>query len=111
MGMRVIGIGKGEEKGGLCKRLVAEELFDRAISEDLVSEEMKITTYGAHGVIVTAPTKEAFGAAPLFLRPGGTMVSVALPQGTDVFSGIWAGLINSRRLNIVGSVTGTLKVR
>ncbi|ETI27054.1 hypothetical protein G647_10153 [Cladophialophora carrionii CBS 160.54] len=110
MGMQVIGIAKGSEKEKLCERLGVERFIDRAKTGDLVSEVIKITSYGAHGVVVAAPRKEAFRVAPLFLRPGGTVVSVALPQGTDAFSGTWPGLNNSRRLNIAGSVTGTRKV-
>ena len=35
---------------------------------------MKITTWDAHGVIVTAVSKEGYASAPVTLRPGGTMV-------------------------------------
>jgi len=44
------------------------------------------------------------------LRPGGTMVAVGLPKETDVMAGAPPLQLALKRLNIVGSVTGTLKV-
>lgn len=109
MGMRIIAIDGGEEKGKLCKDLGAEHYLDFTTSKDLAAEVMKITTYGAHGVIVTAATKEGYATAPHFLRPGGTLVVVGLPKDETVIAGAPPILLALRRLNVVGSVTGTLK--
>lgn len=109
MGMRIIAIDGGEEKGKLCKKLGAEHYLDFTTSKDLPTEVMDITTHGAHGVIVTAATKEGYAVAPHFLRPGGTVVVVGLPKDETVIAGAPPILLALKRLSIVGSVTGTLK--
>jgi alcohol dehydrogenase, propanol-preferring len=107
--MRVIAIDSGAEKAELCKKLGAEEFIDFATTNDITAEIMRITTYGAHGVLVTAATKEAYAAAPGFLRPGGTVVAVGLPKDPTVLAGAPPIMLCLKRLNVVGSVTGTLK--
>lgn len=74
MGMRVIAIDGGKEKEEICKKLGAEAFIDFKTCEDVVAEVMRITTWGAHGVLITASTKEGYATAPNLLRPGGTMV-------------------------------------
>lgn len=110
MGMRVIAVDGGEEKGKLCKDLGAEEYLDFTAVENMAAEVTRITKYGAHGAIVFAASKESYAAAPSFLRPGGTMVAVGLPGDATVLAGAPPVMLALRRLNIVGSVTGTLKV-
>ncbi|KAI4722358.1 alcohol dehydrogenase [Aureobasidium sp. EXF-10727] len=109
MGMRIIAVDGGDEKGKLCKQLGAEHYIDFRTSKDVAAEVMKITTFGAHGVIVFAATREAYGAAPNFLRPGGTVVAVGLPKDETIIAGASPLTLVLKRLNIVGSVTGTLK--
>lgn len=70
---------------------------------------MKITTYGAHGVIVFSATKAGYEQAPLLLRPDGTMVCVGLPKDNTVIAGAPPVLMCMKKLNVVGSVVGTLK--
>src|ERR1700761_7290494 len=85
--MRVIAIDGGDEKRDLCKRLGAEEFIDFTKTQDIAAEVMRITKYGAHGVLVTAATKEAYASAPNLLRPGGTVVAVGLPKDPTVLAG------------------------
>lgn len=109
MGMRVIAIDGGAEKGELCKKLGAEEYIDFTSTSDIAAEVMRITEYGAHGVLVTAATKEAYASAPNLLRPGGTVVAVGLPKDPTILAGAPPILMALKRLNVVGSVVGTLK--
>lgn len=109
--MRVIAVDGGDEKDKLCKELGAEEYVDFTKTKDLAAEVTRITTYGAHAVIVFAASKEGYATAPHMLRPGGTMVSVGLPNDPNVLAGAPPIMLALKRLNIVGSVTGTLKVR
>jgi propanol-preferring alcohol dehydrogenase len=109
MGMRVIAIDGGEEKGTLCKSLGAEEYLDFTTVKDVTAEVTRITTYGAHAVIVFAASKESYGSAPNMLRPGGTVVAVGIPGDASVIAGAPPVLLALKRLNVVGSVTGTLK--
>ena len=107
--MRVIAIDGGSEKEALCKKLGAEAFIDFQTSKDIPAEVMKLTTYGAHGVIVTAATKEGYASAPMMLRPGGRMVAVGLPKDPTVIAGAPPLMLALKRLDIVGSVVGTLK--
>lgn len=107
--MRIIAIDGGNEKRDLCKRLGAEEFIDFTTTKDIAAEIMRITKYGAHGVIVTAATKEAYASAPGFLRPGGTVVAVGLPKDPTILAGAPPLMLCLKKLNVVGSVVGTLK--
>lgn len=109
MGMRVIAIDGGDAKRDLCLKLGAEKFIDFTTTKDITSEVMKITTYGAHGVVVTAATKAGYEGAPHLLRPGGTMVCVGLPKDPTVIAGASPILMAMKKLNVVGSVVGTLK--
>ncbi|PYI31956.1 GroES-like protein [Aspergillus indologenus CBS 114.80] len=109
MGMRVIAIDGGDDKRELCHKLGAEVFIDFLTTEDIAAEIRKITTYGAHGVIVTAATKAVYSTAPTYLRPNGTLVAVGLPADPTVLAGAPPMLLSLKRLNIVGTLTGTLK--
>jgi len=63
MGMRVIAIDGGDEKRDLCKKLGAEVFIDFMTTKDIPAEVVKTTTYGAHGVIVFAATKDGYASA------------------------------------------------
>ncbi|RAL15734.1 zinc-dependent alcohol dehydrogenase [Aspergillus homomorphus CBS 101889] len=109
MGMRVIAIDGGDDKRELCHKLGAEVYIDFLTTTDITAEIRKITTYGAHGVIVTAATRAVYTAAPTYLRPSGTLVAVGLPADPTVLAGAPPMLLSLKRLNIVGTVTGNLK--
>lgn len=109
MGMRVIAIDGGDHKRDLCKKLGAEVFIDFQQTKDIAAEVMKLTTHGAHGVIVTAATRAAYESAPSFLRPNGTVVVVGLPKDSSIIAGAPPLMIALRRLKIVGSVVGNLK--
>lgn len=60
-------------------------------------------------MLVLPPSKEAYALAPPLVRPGGTVVVVGLPHDESVLAGARPKQMVLDRLNIVGSVTGTLK--
>ena len=107
--MRVIAIDTGSEKLELCKKIGAEEFVDFAKTSDLKADIMRITTYGAHSVLVTAYTKEAFESALPLLRPGGTLAVVGIAHDPKIFVGGQPLTFCLNKLNIAGTVTGTLK--
>jgi propanol-preferring alcohol dehydrogenase len=109
MGMRVIAIDGGDEKRDLCKKLGAEVFIDYLVVKDIPAEVVKTTTHGAHAVIVFSATKEGYASAPAMLRPGGTMVAVGLPKDPSVVAGAPPLMLALKRLQVVGSVVGTLK--
>lgn len=108
--MRVIAVDAGDDKAALCRELGAEVFIDFKKVQDLAKEVMRTTTYGAHGVVVYAASKAGYAAAPELLRVGGTVVAVGLPHDPDAVAGAHPMLLATKRLNVVGSVTGTLKV-
>ena len=110
MGMRVIAVDGGDEKDRLCKDLGAEEYIDYTKVQDIPAEVLRITTYGAHGIIVFAASRQGYQVAPALARPGGTIVAVGLPTEADIVAGAPPVALAMKRLNVVGSVTGTLKV-
>lgn len=109
MGMRVIAIDGGDQKRELCLGLGAEVFIDFQQIDDIATMISQITKVGAHGVIVTAATRKAYESAPTFLRPNGTMVVVGLPQDSSIIAGAPPITLALRRLNVVGSVVGSLK--
>jgi propanol-preferring alcohol dehydrogenase len=109
MGMRVIAVDGGDAKRDMSLKLGAEKYLDFTSTSDLPGEIAKVTTYGAHAAIVFAASKASYEQAPLMLRPGGTVVAVGLPNDPSTVVGASPYLLCSRRLNIVGSIVGTLK--
>ncbi|KAI9719699.1 MAG: hypothetical protein M1828_006132 [Chrysothrix sp. TS-e1954] len=109
MGMRPIAIDGGDVKKDLCIRLGAEQFIDFQTCKDIPARLMEITGLGAHGVVVTAASRAGYESAPNFLRPGGTMVAVGLPADPTVIAGCPPLQMCLKRLNVVGSVVGTLK--
>jgi alcohol dehydrogenase, propanol-preferring len=76
MGIRVIAVDRGREKEQMCRRLGADRFMDS--SKDFVAEVMRITTYGAHAVLLAALSKEAYDLALHTLKIRGTMVVSSL---------------------------------
>jgi len=109
MGMRVIAIDGGDEKRALCMKLGAEEFIDFTKVKDIPAEVMRITTYGAHGVVVTGATRQAYETAPQLLRVRGRMVCVGLPKDGSILAGAPPIQMCLKSLEIVGSVVGTKK--
>ncbi|KAI4131872.1 MAG: hypothetical protein LQ347_002789 [Umbilicaria vellea] len=107
MDMRVIAIDGGAEKEVLGKNLGAEHYIGFTTEKDIVAKVRDITTLGAHGIIVLAASKSGYDAVPRFLRVGSTVVAVGLPKG-EFSVGATPFRLVLGKLNIMGSVTGTL---
>ena len=109
MGMRVIAIDGGvEKKKKLCLELGAEQ-FINFTTKDIPAEVTRITTHGTHGVIVSAGSREDYAVVPQLLQPGGAVVAVGIPSDPTAMAGAPPALLCTKRLNIVGTVTGTLR--
>lgn len=59
--------------------------------------------------MVYAASRDGYEKGPTFLRPGGTLVAVGLPTDPTIVAGASPLLIALKRLNIVGSVVGTMQ--
>ncbi|KAK5052105.1 hypothetical protein LTR84_002909 [Exophiala bonariae] len=98
MGMRVIAVDEGDDKAVFCKELGAEEFIDFKKTPNIASQVQKITTHGAHAVIVFPAGKETYAAAPTYLRVGGTLVAIGLAPDPTTVAGAHPMLVIGNRL-------------
>lgn len=102
MGMRVAAIDVTEDKLALAREYGAEVTVN-ALEED-PADVLQEKIGGAHGVLVTAVHRSAFGQAIAMARRRGTVVFVGLPPGdfpAPIFDIVLKGL------TIRGSIVGT----
>lgn len=98
MGMRVIAVDGGAEKGQFCEKLAAEAFIDFQQTPDIAARIMEITTHGAHGVIVFPASKHTYASAPNYLRVGGTVVAIGLADDPTAIAGAHPMLVIGKRL-------------
>lgn len=103
MGLHVIGIDIGEAKLDLARSLGADIALD-ATDPKLVETVQRETGGGAHGVLVTAVSRAAFGQAIACARRRATVSLVGLPPG-DFPAPIFDVVL--KRITIRGSIVGT----
>lgn len=104
MGFHVIAVDVADDKLKLAKSLGAEETIN-AMTQDpvqLVQQNIR----GAHGVLVTAVSRSAFGQAVGMLHKRGTMALVGLPPGNFDLP-IFDVVLNAKTVR--GSIVGTRK--
>ena len=87
MGMRVIAVDGGAEKEKICSSFGAEHFIDYTSVQNISAQVLRITTYGAQGVIVFALLKQSDATVPFLLRPGGTVVAVGVPTDLTLMAG------------------------
>ena len=102
MGLRVAAVDIADDKLDLA-RAVGADLAVNASQEDPVSVITR-QIGGAHGVLVTAPSRKAFEQGLGMLRRHGTMALVGLPAG-DFDLNIFDMVLN--RKTVRGSIVGT----
>ncbi|WP_412478192.1 alcohol dehydrogenase AdhP [Azonexus sp. IMCC34839] len=104
MGFHVIAVDVADDKLALATSLGADEVIN-AMTQDpvqLVQQNIR----GAHGVLVTAVSRTAFGQAVGMLHKRGTMSLVGLPPG-DFDLPIFDVVLNAKTVR--GSIVGTRK--
>jgi len=104
MGFHVIAVDVADDKLALARSLGADEAIN-ALSQDpvqLVQQQIR----GAHGVLVTAVSRTAFGQAVGMLHKRGTMALVGLPPGNFELP-IFDVVLNAKTVR--GSIVGTRK--
>jgi propanol-preferring alcohol dehydrogenase len=102
MGLRVIAVDVADDKLALARKLGASLTFN-AKAVDAV-KAVQDAVGGAHGVLITAPSKAAFAQGTGMLRRGGTCVLNGLPPGDfplSIFDVVF------RCLTVRGSLVGT----
>lgn len=103
MGLHVAALDIGEEKLALARALGADVAVD-ARSPDAVTQVVRASGGGAHGVLVTAVSPTAFNQAIRLARRRGTVSLVGLPPGdfaTPIFD------VVLKRITVRGSIVGT----
>ena len=102
MGLRVAAVDVADDKLALAKKLGANLTFNAKTVDAVKAVQEGIG--GAHGVLITAPSKPAFAQGTGMLRRGGTCVLNGLPAGDfplAIFDVVF------RCLTVRGSLVGT----
>ncbi|ORY06844.1 putative alcohol dehydrogenase [Basidiobolus meristosporus CBS 931.73] len=103
MGMRVIAVDTGDEKRNLCTQIGAEYFIDFK-KENVIQEVQKITTSGAHGVIVLSTADKSYQDSVKYTRRCGSVICIGVIRGgLGVFP--IAELV-AKRITIRGSLIG-----
>jgi propanol-preferring alcohol dehydrogenase len=103
MGFNVVAVDVAADKLALATALGADAVVN-ASEADAVEKVRKITDGGAHGIVVTAPSRPAFAQAIGMVRRKGTVSLIGLPAGdfpTPIFD------VVLKRITIRGSIVGT----
>ncbi len=103
MGMHVVAVDIAPEKLALATKLGADAVV-MGTDSDAAEQVMKVTSGGAHGVLVTAVSLKAFALAENMLRPKGIMAMNGLPPG-DFPINVFDMVLNRKTLR--GSIVGT----
>ena len=103
MGLRVVALDVAEDKLALARADGAEVVVNARL-ENAAQRVIDATGGGAHGVLVTAVSRSAFGQALRMVRRRGTVSLVGLPPGTfetPIFD------VVLKRITVRGSIVGT----
>jgi propanol-preferring alcohol dehydrogenase len=106
MGMRVVAIDGGAEKGAFCKKLGAWKYVDFAATENLVEEVQAGTDddMGPHSVLLLAASEGPFQQASAYVRPHGTIVAIGLPAHAFLKAPVFDTVV--KMITIKGSYVG-----
>lgn len=104
MGFHVAAVDIDDEKLALARRLGASMVINAARQDP--AQEMQRLIRGAHGVLVTAVSRQAFSQGLGMLHKRGTMSLVGLPPG-DFALPIFDVVLNAKTVR--GSIVGTRK--
>jgi propanol-preferring alcohol dehydrogenase len=104
MGFHVIAVDVDDSKLRLARELGADMTINAAKQDP--AQETQRAIRGAHGVLVTAVSRSAFGQALGMLHKRGTMSLVGLPPG-DFALPIFDVVLNAKTVR--GSIVGTRK--
>lgn len=102
MGLHVIGVDIDDAKLAMATMLGAEMVINAARQDPV--QEVQRALRGAHGVLVTAVSREAFAQGLGMLHKRGTMSLVGLPPG-DFALPIFDVVLNAKTVR--GSIVGT----
>lgn len=108
MGLEVIAVDGGREKGESCMRLGAEKYVDFMEGGDVVEQVKKASGpegLGPHAVLLLAPQEGPFQQAASYVRAHGTVVLIAMPAGAKVSLPVFDTVV--RMVTVKGSYVGS----
>ncbi|KAK0655015.1 chaperonin 10-like protein [Cercophora newfieldiana] len=109
MGLHVIAVDGGQEKGESCKKLGAASYVDFMKPGVDVVEEVKAASgeekLGPHGVLLLAPSEKPFLQATQYVRAHGTVVLIAMPAGAKLSIPVFDTVV--RMVTVKGSYVGS----
>lgn len=109
MGLSVIAIDGGDEKGAMCAKLGAQSYIDFTKTKDLVADVQAATPDGTgpHAVILLAVSEKPFQQAADYVRSRGTVVCIGLPAGARLSAPVFNTVV--KMIRIQGSYVGNRK--
>ncbi|EIW68394.1 hypothetical protein TREMEDRAFT_57311 [Tremella mesenterica DSM 1558] len=104
MGLRVIAIDTGKDKKDLSLSLGAETFIDFKEEKDIVGAiKSSSEGLGPHAAIVASASAGAYKQAIDYLRPGGTLVCVGMPDADIGINAFWCVF---KAIRVQGSYVG-----
>lgn len=106
MGLNIIAIDGGADKGEMVHSLGASTYVDFTSSKDLVAEVKAASGdgLGPDAVLLLAVTEKPFQQATQYVRSRGTVVCIGLPAGAKISAPVFDTVV--RMINIKGSYVG-----
>ncbi|KFY10556.1 hypothetical protein V492_04961 [Pseudogymnoascus sp. VKM F-4246] len=106
MGLGVLAIDGGSEKGELCKKLGAKTYVDFESTKDIVADVKAATDEraGPNAVLLIAPFEKPFQQASEYIRPRGTIVAIGMPTDAILRAPVFETVV--KMITIKGSYVG-----
>lgn len=106
MGLEVLAIDGGSDKGELCKKLGARSYVDYKATKDIVGDIKAATDdhFGPHAVLLIAPSEKPFQEASQYIRPRGTIVAIGMPADAYLRAPVFDTVV--KMITIKGSYVG-----
>ncbi len=108
MGLHVIAVDGGAEKGEACKKLGASSYVDFKTSKSVV-DDVKFASggdkLGPQAVLLLAPSDKPFQQATEYVRAHGTVVVIGLPAGAKISIPVFDTVV--RMIQVKGSYVGS----
>lgn len=106
MGLEVLAIDGGSEKGELCKKLGAKTYINFKTTKDIVADVKAETDEraGPNAVLLIAPFEKPFQQASEYIRPRGTIVAIGMPADAILRAPVFETVV--KMITIKGSYVG-----
>lgn len=106
MGLEVLAIDGGSDKGEICKKLGARTYVDFETTKDIVTDVKAATDEcnGPHAVLLIAPFEKPFQQASEYIRPRGTIVAIGMPTDAILRAPVFETVV--KMITIKGSYVG-----